>query len=108
MQKIRRTRGRGTRYQMTDAWKAGVDAELERRGWSRTDLARNAGLAKSVISAMLSPRQVASDAVPVVCQVLGLPMPVVGAVDGEVIEEMAKLSDEDKRAVLELIRRLAK
>lgn len=92
---------------MTERWKDLVDESLAARGWTRADLARETGLAKSVVSAMLSPRQVSSDAVPIVCSTLGIPMPVVGLED-ELQAALAALSPEDKRTVLDLIRRLAK
>lgn len=92
---------------MTAAWKASVDAALEARGWTRTQLAIECGLHKTVISSMLSERQVASDAVALVSSVLGVPMPVLG-VDDEIAQTLAKLTSEDKRTVLDLIRRLTK
>ncbi len=91
---------------MTPAWKASVEAELIARGWNRSELAERAGLHKTVISSVLSERQVSSDAVPIICKVLNLPMPVLG-VDDEIVSNLGKLSPEDKRAVLDLIRRLA-
>lgn len=92
---------------MTPAWKASVDAALVARDWTRTQLATACGVHKTVISAMLSERQVASDAVELVSNVLGIPMPVLG-VDDEIAMNLAKLTAEDKRTVLDLIRRLSK
>lgn len=91
---------------MTAAWKASVEAELTARGWTRSELAQRTGLHKTVITSVLSERQVSSDAVPIICEALGIPMPVLG-VDGEIAASLEKLTPEDKRTVLDLIRRLA-
>lgn len=48
------------RHQMTDAWKASVDAALKARDWTRADLARQLDVHKTVVSAMLGRQNVSA------------------------------------------------
>ena len=97
------------RHQMTDEWKTSVDVALAAKDWTRADLARQIGVHKTVVSAMLG-RQNVSALVPRVCEVLGIPMPVIGvsAVRTELEALFENLTPEDQETVLALARRLAK
>jgi hypothetical protein len=98
---------------MTPAWKQAVRAALADLGWNQSMLAKQAGVARSVVSAMLSEDQSSSDAVPLVCEALtnalGRPfaMPVLG-VDDELAQVIDQLTPADREIILGHARRLLK
>jgi|SRR5882672_6941320 len=92
----------GERVQMTPAWKALVIAALEQRKWSRSRLASEIRVERSLIYRLfpLHPREdevMGSAVVPEICEVLGLPAPMVPS-------ELAR--DVHDRKILELARAL--
>ena len=108
---------------MTSAWKAAVNAELDRRdedpsdpawyGRARTELARRLGRGKSIVSRLLQPaqpgkpEQTSSALVRPISQILGVPLPVLGT-NAEIAELVSRLDDKGVALTLELLRRLVK
>lgn len=92
----------GERVQMTPAWKALVVAELGKRGWSRSRLALELGVERSLVyrlfpTAPRSDEVMGSAVVPLVCEILGLHAPMVPS-------EIAR--DVHDQRILELARAL--
>lgn len=85
---------------MTQAWKDKVEAALEARGKKRAWLAAELGVTRGFVTKLLkknpdgSMHQVASEAVPRICALLDLPMPLVATPDEP---------DEKKKRLMRLI-----
>lgn len=101
---------RGPLMQATPEWKASARAAMEARGITNTELAKAIGCSKSNLTRLWDPSTSVSRVVEAVSKHLGIQLPVVG-VDldaSDIIELVAKLSDDDKERVVDFVRRLAK
>jgi transcriptional regulator with XRE-family HTH domain len=79
----------------TVAWCDLVDAELKDRGWNRSRLARELGLAKPIISRVLNRTHLSSPYVDAICHLLAVPPPeMIDDRDAEVIGNMRRLRTE--------------
>ncbi len=104
---------KGQRWQMTESWKDQVRAQLQERGVGQDWLAQQVGAAgRGTISKLLkrtaegAPAQVGSSLVPRICEVLGIPLPMVSAPDektSRVIDLMSKSSEDMKDAIISML-----
>jgi transcriptional regulator with XRE-family HTH domain len=79
----------GQAHPVDDAWRARVEAELKKRGWSQADLAREIGAARSVISNLLSGLVKQSPYVPDIHAALGWTPPQGALANPETDELLA-------------------
>lgn len=109
---------KGRRLEMTEKWKDDVRAALGARGVGQDWLAQQVGAAgRGTISKLLKrnldgqPVQSVSALVPRICEVLGLDLPLVPALnprDARVLELLKLVPDDTKDAIIALLETSAK
>jgi transcriptional regulator with XRE-family HTH domain len=111
---VPRHRARGAAYPINDEWRIQIDELRQAKGWTRTKLAEEAGIAPSVLTEMLATgrKQKTSKHVPNVCRALGLPVPKpMGASDldpvrAEIEQGLDALDTAGLSAVLAVIKQM--
>lgn len=111
---VPRHRAKGAAYAITDDWRREVEEKRIEKGWSRSKLAEEAGIAPSVLTEMLEigSKQRTSRHVPRVHKALGMPAPKpltatsLDPVRHEIDTGLDTLDQEGLRAVLAVIQRM--
>ncbi len=106
---------KGERFQMTDAWRIAVVEAMHARGITQDKLATMVGAAgRGTISKILKTggaKQSNSSLVPKICEVLGVPLPLMASPDpktARVMQLLEKSPEEVKDSILAMLEAVVK